>query len=317
MNYIKLTIGLILLTGGAHVLVEGSKNLALKLNIRPIVVGLTIVALATSFPELLVSLTSALKGSDGMAVGNIVGSNIANIALVLAFAALIRPFKVEKQTLKVDFPVLIGITGLFCVFISDKKLVWGEGLALLMILIAYIIYCIKTSAHKSDFQNETPHGSKLKNFIFIIIGSAVVITGAYFFVEGGVGIARSYHISEAVIGLTVLAVGTSLPELAATVVAAIKNQNEIGIGNIIGSNIFNFALVIGIVPIVLKFRNGGPLKFELINIDIIMMVAVVVVLFLLILISRKKTFGKTAGAFFLISYFIYVIYRFNPEIIRL
>jgi len=315
MNYIKLIIGLLLLSGGAHYLVEGSKNLALKFNIRPIVVGLTIVALATSFPELLVSLTSALKGSDGMAVGNIVGSNIANIALVLAFAALIRPFKVEKQTLKVDFPVLLGITTLFCFFIYDKKLVWGEGLTLLMILIAYVIYCIKTSVHKSDFQNEKPHGSKLKNFLFILIGSAVVIAGAYFLVAGGVGIARNYQISEAVIGLTVLAVGTSLPELAATVAAAIKNQNEIGIGNIIGSNIFNFALVIGIVPIVLALKTGTELKFELIKTDVIMMVSVVVVLYSLILISKEKKFGKTAGAFFLISYFIYIIYRFKSGVI--
>lgn len=294
-------------------MVEGSKNLALKFNIRPIVVGLTIVALATSFPELLVSLTSALKGSDGMAVGNIVGSNIANIAFVLAIAALIRPFKVEKQTLKVDFPVLLGITGLFCYFIYDKKLVWGEGLILLTILIGYVIYCVKTSTHAADFQNEKPHGSKLKNFIFIITGSAVVIAGAYFFVEGGVGIARYYNINEAVIGLTVLAVGTSLPELAATVAAAVKNQNEIGIGNIIGSNIFNFALVIGIVPIVLALKNGTELRFELVKTDVFMMIAVVVALFAIIVFTKK--FGRIAGMLFLISYFIYIINCFKPGII--
>ena len=315
MNYVKLIIGLVLLTGGAHALVEGSKNLALKLNIRPIVVGLTIVAMATSFPELFVSLTSALKGSDGMAVGNIVGSNIANIALALAVAAIIRPFKVEKQTLKVDFPILLGITVLFCFFISDKKLVWGEGIILLTILAAYIIYCIKTSAHKPDFQNEKPHGSKLKNFIFILIGSAVVIGGANLFVGGVIGVARIYKFNEALIGLTVLAIGTSLPELAATVTAAIKNENEIGIGNIIGSNIFNFALVIGIVPCVLAIKKSGPLKFELEWLDVIMMLAVVAVLYVLILITREKKFGRVAGACFLLSYFIYIIYRFKPGII--
>jgi len=315
MNYVKLIIGLVLLTGGAHALVEGSENLALKLNIRPIVVGLTIVAMATSFPELLVSLTSALKGSDGMAVGNIVGSNIANIALVLALAALIRPFKVEKQTLRFDFPVLLGITGLFCCFIWDEKLVWGEGVSLLVILSAYVIYCIKTSAHKSDIQNEKPHGSKLVNLILILIGSAVVIGGAYLLVVGGVGIARSYNINEAVIGLTILAIGTSLPELAATVTAAIKNQNEIGIGNIIGSNIFNFALVIGIVPCVLALRKSGPLKFELMKVDVFMMVAVVAGLYGLIWITKEKKFGRVAGACFLLSYFIYIIYRFKPGII--
>ena len=314
MNYFQLILGLILLAGGAHVLVESSKNLALKLNIRPIVVGLTIVALATSFPELLVSLTSALKGSDGMAVGNIVGSNIANIALVLALAAIIRPFKVERQTLFVDFPVLLGITGLFCYFISDKKLVWGEGIILLTILAAYIIYNIKTSAHKPDFQNEKPHGSKLKNFIFILIGSAVVIGGAYLLVNGGVGIARSYNISEAVIGLTVLAIGTSLPELAATVTAAMKDQNEIAIGNIIGSNIFNFALVIGIVPCVIALKDSSAsLKFELEPLDIIVMVASVVILYFIILLTNK--FGRIAGVCFLISYFAYIIYRFNLGII--
>ncbi len=316
MNYVKLIIGLILLTGGAHVLVEGSKNLALKLNIRPIVVGLTIVALATSFPELLVSLTSALKGSDGMAVGNIVGSNIANIALVLALAAIIRPFKVERQTLFFDFPVLLGITGLFCIFILGGELIWQEGIILLIVLSAYVIYCIKSSAHKSNFQNEKPHGSKLKYFIFVIIGSVVVIGGAYLLVVGGVDIARSWNISEAVIGLTVLAIGTSLPELAATVTAAIKDQNEIGIGNIIGSNIFNFALVIGIVPCVLVLKDpSASLKFELPWLDVIMMLAVVAVLYGLIWITREKKFGRIAGVCFLISYFAYIIYRFNPGII--
>ena len=307
MNYFQLILGLILLAGGAHVLVESSKNLALKLNIRPIVVGLTIVALATSFPELLVSLTSALKGSDGMAVGNIVGSNIANIALVLAVAAIIRPFKVERQTVFVDFPVLLGITGLFCIFILGGELIWQEGITLLIILIAYVIYCIKTSAHKSDFQNDKPHGSKLINFVFVLIGSAVVIGGAYLLVVGGVGIARSYKINKAVIGLTVLAIGTSLPELAATVTAAIKNENEIGIGNIIGSNIFNFALVIGIVPCVLALKDSSAsLKFGLEPLDIIVMVSSVVILYIIILCTKK--FGRIAGTFFLISYFVYIIF---------
>jgi len=313
MNYVKLIIGLILLTGGAHFLIEGSKKLALKLNVRPIVVGLTIVALATSFPELLVSLTSALKGSDGMAVGNIVGSNIANIALALAVAAIIRPFKVEKQTLKVDFPILLGITGLFCYFIWDKNLVWGEGIFLLIILIAYVIYCIKTSAHNSNVQNEKPHSSKLIYFILILIGSAVVICGANLFVGGVIEVAKSYGLNEALVGLTVLAIGTSLPELAATVAAAIKNENEIGIGNIIGSNIFNFALVIGIVSCVLALKKSGPLKFELEWVDIIMMLASVVILYLILLFTKK--FGRIAGVFFLISYFAYIIYRFNPDII--
>ncbi|RLD11104.1 MAG: sodium:calcium antiporter [Chlamydiae bacterium] len=312
MDYAKLIIGLIFLTGGAHFLVEGSKNLALKLNIRPIIVGLTIVAMATSFPELLVSLTSALKGSDGMAVGNIVGSNIANIALVLAIAALVRPFKVKKQTLKVDFPVLLGTTILFCCFVLDKELNWVEGITLLIILVGYIFYCIKTSAHKPDFQNEKPHGSKLKNLIFILAGSAVVIAGACFLVAGGVEIARNYNISKAVIGLTVFAVGTSLPELAATVTAAVKDQNEIGMGNIIGSNIFNFALVIGIVPIVLKLKNNTVLRFELINIDIVVMVACVGILYLIILKTGK--FGRIAGMFFLLGYLMYVTYCYKPEI---
>ena len=313
MIYIKLIIGFILLTGGAHVLVEGSKNLALKFNIRPIVVGLTIVALATSFPELLVSLTSALRGSDGMAVGNIVGSNIANIALALAVAAIIRPIKVERQTRFIDFPVMILITIIFCLFAWGGEFVWQEGIILLVILAAYIIYCIKTSAHKSVFQNEKPHGSKLINVIFILVGSSVVIGGAYFFVKGGVGIARQYGISEAVIGLTVIAIGTSLPELAATVVAAIKNQNEIGIGNIIGSNIFNLALVFGIVPCVLALRKSGPLRFDLVNLDFFMMLASVMILYVIILFAKK--FGRIAGAFFLISYFAYIIYRYKVDII--
>ena len=313
MEYVKLIAGLILLSGGAHYLVEGSKNLALKFNIRPIVVGLTVVAMATSFPELLVSLTSALKGSDGMAVGNIVGSNIANIALVLAVAALIRPFKVEKQTLRIDFPILLLISVLFWYFVSDKKLVWGEGVALLAILLSYVFYCILTSAHKSEIEREKPRGSKLFNFLLVVFGSAVVIGGAYLLVAGGVEIARKYQVSEAVIGLTVLAVGTSLPELAATVVAAIKNQNEIGMGNIIGSNIFNFALVIGIVPVVLKIKNDVALKFELAAADIYMMLAVVFALFFFVLLSKKKIFGRVAGVIFLLAYFVYVIFCYKPE----
>jgi len=309
-----LIIGFVFLTGGAHFLVEGSKNLALKFNIRPIVVGLTIVALATSFPELLVSLTSALKGSDGMAVGNVVGSNIANIALALALAAIIRPFKFEHKTLFIDFPVMLFITLIFCIFAWNRQLIWQEGVVLLTTLTAYIIYCVKASSHKNESNNAHAQGSKLKNLIFVLAGSAAVIGGAYLFVAGGIGIARSYNINEAVIGLTVIAIGTSLPELAATVTAAIKNQNEIGIGNIIGSNIFNFALVIGIVPCILALNKSGPLEFkQIMPVDIIMMLASVVVLYVIILLAKK--FGRIAGLCFLIAYFVYIIYRYKTDII--
>ena len=176
------------------------------------------------------------------------------------------------------------------------------------------IICIKTSAHKSEFEGEKPHGSKLYNFLLVIGGSAVVIGGAYLLVAGGVEIAREKNVSEAVIGLTVLAVGTSLPELAATVAAAIKNQNEIGMGNIIGSNIFNFALVIGIVPVVFAIKDGSALKFELVAMDIYVMLAVVFALFFFVLFSKKKMFGRIAGVIFLLAYCAYITFCFKPEI---
>ncbi len=304
ITILNVLLGMVLLSFGASMMVDGSKNLALKFNIRPIVVGLTIVALATSSPELLVSLTSALKGHGGMALGNVVGSNIANIALGLAIAGVIRPFHVSRQALRFDMPVMLLVSLLFCVFCYGGELTRLEGCALLAILVVYMVFCVKGAKNSAKqgggVQESPPMKSRVYYMILTLVGCAAIVGGAHFLVTGGIALARAYHISETVIGLTVLALGTSLPEFAACVAAAIKKQSDIGVGNIIGSNIFNLALVIGIIPCIRPITVSGP------SIDFVVMMAYAFALFGVL--GLTKRFGRIAGSLFILSYVAYICF---------
>lgn len=245
MTYSMLQIlaGFVFLYGGGEALIAGASRLALRLRMSPLVVSLTVVALGTSSPELVVSVDSALSGHNDIAVGNVVGSNIGNIALILALAALIRPVDISRQLLRFDLPVLFVVSLLLPVLLFDGAVSRVDGAILVGLLIAYVGFLIVKAdpAQMEEPDLGSPKKSSVgKELLWIVGGLGVLIVGAHLFVEGAVVIAQDFGVSEAAIGLTIVAVGTSLPEMATSVLAAYRSKGDIAAGNIIGSNILSW-----------------------------------------------------------------------------
>jgi len=250
---------------GAEWLVKGSSNLSRDLGIKPIVIGLTVVAFGTSSPELAVSLTASIKGSNDIAIGNIIGSNIANIGLILGIAAIVFPLKVEKVIMKRELPLMIAISvGLYFMAI-DRKIGFIDGLILFTGIILFIGYQIyntmnsKRESRSSDNKTGMSESTKEKGqtrrnllcyIVYIVIGLACLLVGAHILVKSAIFIAGSFGISEMVIGMTVVAFGTSVPEMATSVVSALRKEADICVGNVIGSNIFNILMVLGSVALI-------------------------------------------------------------------
>ncbi|PLX78762.1 MAG: hypothetical protein C0616_13310 [Desulfuromonas sp.] len=259
--------GLLLLYYGAEYLVSGSSRLALSFGIRPLVVGMTVVAFATSMPELLVSLFASVRGSSDIAAGNIIGSNIANIGLILGAAAMLRPLEVGQSTLRRELPAMLFGSVLFYGLCIDHVVGRIDGVIQLGLLIAFIIYCIRTARDGSELKcNEVvaAYTTRNRDIVLVIVGIIGLAIGAELMVRSAVSIARGFGVSELVIGVTIVAIGTSLPELAASMVSAWKGEMELSIGNVIGSNIFNLQFVLGLSPIIKPLPVApGVLFFEL------------------------------------------------------
>jgi cation:H+ antiporter len=278
---ILIAIGLILLYYGAEWLVGGGASLAVKAGVTPLVVGLTVVAFGTSFPELVVSVDAARSHHGEISIGNIVGSNIFNIAFILGLSAMIRPLKVQLQLIRFDTPIMIATSILFVVFFLDKKISRPEALILFAGILAYTVTVVRMARKEVKKNREdgipeevhTEYGLTVCVF-FIIAGLVALVAGARVFVQGSVMVAHNFKISEAVIGLTIVAAGTSLPELATSVVAAAKKQADISIGNIIGSNIFNILCIIGIAGLISPIYAPG-----ISHVDLGMMLITAMVLF--------------------------------------
>lgn len=257
-----LIAGFVALYFGADWLVRGSVGLGLRLGVSPLIAGLTIVAIGTSAPELVVSLMAATSGRTDMALGNIVGSNIFNIGLILGLTALITPLRVRSQLIKLDIPILIGVTALFLFFFRDGRITRPEAGVLTFLMFAYIglnIAIVRYGAAlrlKIEFEEEItpPTGPVWQDVAFTLLGVLLLIVGSKFFVDGASEIARALGVSDAVIGLTVVAAGTSLPELAASLSAALKKHADVAVGNIVGSGIFNLVAIIGLSGLL-----AGPL----------------------------------------------------------
>lgn len=246
--------GLVLLYLGAEGLVGGSSSLALRLGLSPLLVGLTVVAFGTSTPELTVSLLAALDGQGAISVGNVVGSNICNIGLILGLSALVRPLRTSSQIVHIDVPLMIGVTVLAVVLLAGGSIGRATGALFCLILAGYCVFSIRLARRSQADVLAEDFGKELRvsrrglalDALWVVGGLGLLVAGSRLMVDGAVGMGRALGWSEAVIGLTVVAVGTSLPELAASVLAAVRGESDIAIGNIVGSNIFNLLAILGL-----------------------------------------------------------------------
>ena len=299
---------------GAEGLVSGSSSIAVRVGITPLVVGLTIVAFGTSSPELVVSIAASLQEKSEIVLGNVIGSNICNIALIVGVAAMIRPIRVDIKLIKTDIWIMIGISLLLIIILFDGMINFYDGLILFAGILIYnyaTIYMAKTFG-PPDEKSTTSYNTEIKkperktwlDVLFIIGGIVVLVVGANLFLQGAIDIASFLGASEALIGLSIVAFGTSLPELATSVVAAIKNEGDISIGNAIGSNIFNILFILGAAALI------SPISGENIEwIDLGMMMFVAIIIFPLAWTKFKLT--RPEGAFLLIIYVSYIYYLFQ------
>jgi len=294
--------GFLILTFGAEALVRGASAIALRLGIAPLVIGLTIVAFGTSAPELAVSLKSALAGKSGIALGNVIGSNIANIGLILAITALIRPIQVQSQMVRRDIPIMIVASLLFWGLLLDGGLSFWDGALLTTLLFGYLGFSYissKNSGKSEDIDDRPQH--PLLSVLLIIIGIAMLVGGGILFVDGAVALAKALGIGEVIIGLTIVAIGTSMPELVTSVVAARKGESDIAIGNIVGSNLFNILGILGITALIHPIAAGGVQNFDL-------MVMLILALLVLPFAWSGFRIGRREGGILLTGYASYIGY---------
>ncbi len=302
LNCLFIVIGFVLLVKGADFFVDGAAAVATKAGIPQIVIGLTIVAFGTSAPEAAISIGSALKGSDGISIGNVLGSNIMNILLILGITATICTLKVKKTTIKIDMPIMIGLSVVLFVFgLIIKKLNYIVGIVFWAVLIGFIIYLIVYSKKNgADEDVETKDLSVLKIIIYIIGGIAAIVFGSDITVDGATYVAGALGVSDRIIGLTVVAFGTSLPELVTSVTAARKKNADIAVGNIVGSNIFNIAFVLGTTSFIKVIPFSSAFYFDAV-------VAIVAALMLLVSCAFTSKITRTSGIIMLVTYALYFV----------
>jgi len=305
---IFLVLGLVALFIGAEGLIRGSSALALKIGITPLVVGLTVVAFGTSTPELVVSLKAALIGNSSISLGNIVGSNIANIALILGISAIIRPLDVHANIIRREIPIMIGISILLVLLLIDGELGLVDGIIFVLGIVIYTIVNITMARKEKNAEVDKEFKEGLKtglgvpiSIVMIVGGLGLMILGANLFVTSSISIAKVIGVSDAIIGLTIVAVGTSLPELITSVVAAYKNESDIAIGNVVGSNIFNILGILGITALIISV---GSIGINYVDFGVMLFAA-------LILLPLSKTgfrITRLEGIILVLGYIAYIYY---------
>ena len=305
-----LILGFVLLYYGGEFLVKGSVNLANKFNISKLVAGMTIVSFATSSPELFVSIEAIVNKSSDIVFGNIIGSNIANIALVLGCTALFFNINVSDKTLKIDFPFLFFATfsvGYILYFLG--KITFFTGLILLMILTAYLFYIISSSRNEKnsivDQEEKDDKSTYLNCFTYLILGILLLKYGADFLVSSAIDIATLLNIEERIIAVTVVAIGTSVPELATSIVAALKKEVDLAVGNIVGSNIFNLLAVLGITAL---YKEIEIMNNNILSIDYLFMFIITVIFGVFLYTFDKGKINKLKGGILLLIYFSFIYY---------
>ena len=306
MEYLAIVLGLILLIKGGDWVLDSAILFSLRLNIPKIVVGMTVVSFATSAPELIVSINAALNGYPDLAVGNIVGSNIANLALVLGIVVFITPIKIDKIFIKYDWPAMIFVTLLFYFLLkSDYTLTLFESILFIAVLVAYLISLFLFQKNRiNDQEIDVDTSMKfLKLFSLLIFGSFFLWLGSEVLIKGAVSLASKLGISERIIGVTIIAFGTSIPELSTSIVAIINKEQNISLGNLIGSNIFDMLGVIGITgilsPIVISDKG-------LIDSDLVWMVSLAFLILPLVFFPNKMKFGRAEGVLLLLFYLLFI-----------
>jgi len=302
-------LGLVLLFFGGEGLVRGSSALALRLGLTPLVVGLTVVAFGTSAPELVVCVQATLAGQGAVAIGNVIGSNSLNIGLILGLTALIYPLKVQLQILRIDTPIMVGVSIIAAWMLSDLAIGRVEGALLFAGIIAYttftVIYARRvkvTPEVEAEFAEAVPkpHGNIWMDVLFIVVGLGLLAAGSHFLVDGATRLARGFGISEAIIGLTIVALGTSMPELMTCLVAAMKKEPDIALGNVIGSNIFNLLGILGAAALI-RPMTGEGIKMTDLYVTIAFAAVLVPILW------SGRILQRWEGGVLLVSYIIYVI----------
>ena len=310
MNLALIFLGFFLLVVGGEFIVRASVALSLRFNISKFVIGMTVVSFATSLPELIVSINAALNNSPSIAINNVVGSNIANIGLVLALIALLSNISVNEKSFRRDWLWMFFLSIMLWLFIiTDNELNGFEGFLLITFLVSFVYNVLKKSDSielLNDVDDKLKLTSNFKILIWLFISSLTLYFGAEFLVDGAVKFANQINISEAVISVSIVAIGTSIPELAASLVAIAKNEKGISVGNLIGSNIFNIGSVLGITAII----KDIPIAEEIIERDIIWMMVFTVLIMVLAVLPEKNKISKYKGLIMLLGYFVFIFLAF-------
>lgn len=313
---ILIVLGFILLIKGADFLVEGASNIAKKFHIPEIIIGLTIVSIGTSMPELFVSITSALEGYPDMAIGNIVGSNIANLLLILGLSSIIRSVKFKKETRLIEIPMCLGISLLFVILCNlGHDITRFDAGILIVLFVLFIGYTIVMAKKGEEFDKEDDDEkvidktklskSTIKDVVFLLLGAVLLKIGGDLTVNNAVEVAKHFGLSEKLISVTILAIGTSLPELVTSVSAAFKGKSDIAIGNILGSNIFNMLLIIGVSAMI------KPIVYNTsYNLDMIFLIGGTLVLSLFPIIPPKNKMSRGNGFVYVLIYVGYLVSLF-------
>jgi cation:H+ antiporter len=310
LTYVLLVLGFPALLVGAHYLVVGSGAIAQRLGVSELVIGLTVVSLGTSAPELAVSVLSSLRGANDLALGNIVGSNMSNTLLIIGAAALMMPLKLQRATARTELPMALGATALLAVLGNDRLLRGLEltrisrldGGILLVALLAFGFYVYRASLIPSAEEEIRPLHPALA-VIMVLAGGLGLALGGHWIVEGSVATARALGVSEALIGLTIVSVGTSLPELATSMLAARRGSADMAVGNVIGSNLINLLWILGVASLI------DPIDFnEKLNADLVALCAVTVLMMIIALRSRFSRISRPAGVLFLMLYAGYLVF---------
>ena len=313
IDFLWIVAGLVMILVGSDWLVDGASGIARKYGISEFIIGMTIVGIGTSMPELVASMISAIGGHGDMAVGNVTGSNICNVLLILGVTALISPIRYTKSNVRKDIPFAIGVSLFLLLVLYNGFGLTGEmgmpgisridALFLLNVFAVFMIDSFKSAKQGDDDEEGAKPMSMGKAIVFIALGLAGLIFGGQFFVDHTVSIAERFHVSEAFISITLMALGTSLPELATCVVAAIKGKNQLALGNVIGSNIFNISLIIGASAVISPFEIAS-----ISTVDMLMVIVAIALLWMAAFTFKKNKLDRVEGVIFLLVYIAYIAY---------